>query len=58
MNDLIVTAFNNVLDREAAEQAEIREEIRRHGTCWAAREIWSLRRQVRALRKRLESPAA
>ncbi|MDN3278817.1 hypothetical protein QWJ07_31460 [Frankia sp. RB7] len=51
---LILDAFNNVLDREAAEQEEVRGEIKQRGTYWAAREIWQLRRQVRALRKARE----
>ena len=44
-------AFNNVIDRELAEEAEVREEIRQRGTYWAASEIWKLRRQVASLRK-------
>ena len=54
MNDLIITAFNNVIDRELAEQAEVREEIKQRGTYWAAREIWTLRRQVASLRRSLD----
>ena len=48
---LIMQAFNNVIDRELAEEAEVREEIRQRGTYWAASEIWKLRRQVASLRK-------
>jgi hypothetical protein len=51
--DLIVEAFDNVIRREFAEEALVREEIQRRGTHWAASEIWKLRRQVAALRKRL-----
>ena len=53
MRGLIVEAFNNVLDREFAEQAEVRDEIKQRGTYWAASEIWKLRGQVKALRKQL-----
>ena len=53
MIDLIFQAFNNVLDREFSEQAEVREEIKQRGSYWAASEIWKLRRQVKALRRRL-----
>jgi hypothetical protein len=53
MKDLIIQAFNNVIDRELAEEAEVSEEIRQRGTYWAAGEIWKLRRQVASLRKRL-----
>jgi hypothetical protein len=53
MTDLIVEALKNVVDRELTEQAEVREEIKQRGTVWAAAEIWKLRRQVKARRKRL-----
>jgi hypothetical protein len=53
MRDLIVEAFDNVIKREIAEADEVREEIKRRGTYWAGDEIWMLRREVKALRKRL-----
>ena len=53
MGDLIVEAFNNLIKREIGEADEVREEIKRRGTYWAGDEIWKLRRQVAALRKRL-----
>jgi hypothetical protein len=51
--DLIIQAFDAVIQRELAEEAEVREEIKQHGTYWAASEIWKLRCQVKALRKQL-----
>jgi hypothetical protein len=51
--DLIIQAFDAVIQRELAEEAEVREEIKQHGKYWAASEIWKLRRQVKALRKQL-----
>jgi hypothetical protein len=51
MRDLILEAFKSVIDRELAEEAEVREEIKKRGTYWAASEIWKLRRQVKSLRK-------
>ncbi|MBP1297421.1 hypothetical protein [Bradyrhizobium elkanii] len=51
MGELIVEAFNRVLDREFAEQSIVRDEIGRRGTYWAASEIWKLRRQVASLRR-------
>ena len=53
MGDLIVEAFNNLIKREIGEADEVREEIKRRGTYWAGDEIWKLRREVKALRKRL-----
>jgi hypothetical protein len=53
MRDLILEAFKNVLDREREEQALVRDEIKQRGSYWAASEIWLLRRQVKALRKRV-----
>ena len=52
MTDLIVQALKHVVDRELAEQAELREEIKERGNLWAAGEIWRPRRQVKALQKR------
>jgi hypothetical protein len=54
MKDLIIRAFDAVIQRELAEEAEVREEIRQRGTWAAARELWTLRRQVKSLRKRLD----
>jgi hypothetical protein len=51
MKDLVIQAFDAVIQRELAEQAEVRDEIKQRGTVWAASEIWKLRRQVRSLRK-------
>jgi hypothetical protein len=53
MKDLVIQAFDAVIQREVAEEAEVRDEIKECGTVWAAREIWRLRRQVKALRRRL-----
>ncbi|MBV9171570.1 MAG: hypothetical protein JOZ81_15960 [Chloroflexi bacterium] len=53
MKNLMIQAFDTVIQRELAEEAEVREEIKQRGTYWAAGEIWRLRRQVGALRKRL-----
>jgi hypothetical protein len=53
MKDLIIQAFDTVIQRELAEEAEVREEIKRRGTYWAGDEIWKLRRQVKAPRKQL-----
>jgi hypothetical protein len=53
MTDLIIQALKNVVDRELAEQAEVRDEIKQRGSYWAASEIWKMRRQVKALQKRL-----
>jgi hypothetical protein len=53
MKNLIIQAFDTVIQRELAEEAEVREEIKRRGTYRAAGEIWKLRRQVKALRKQL-----
>jgi hypothetical protein len=41
------------VDRELAEEALVCDEIKQRGSNWAASEIYKLRRQVRALRKRL-----
>jgi hypothetical protein len=54
---LIIDAFTSVIDREHAEQAEVRDEIKRRGTYWAGDEIWKLRRQVKSLRKKLDDCA-
>jgi len=51
--EAFVAAFKNVIDREIAEENEVREEIKRRGTYWAGSEIWKLRRQVAALRRRI-----
>lgn len=51
LDRLIINAFNNVIAREMAEEAEVRQEIKQKGTYWAAGEIWKLRRQVAALWK-------
>jgi hypothetical protein len=53
MSDLIIEAFKNVIDREVAGKALVRDEIKQRGFYWAASEIWKLRRQVKALRKQL-----
>ena len=53
MRDLIIEAFKNVVDRELADEALVRDEIKQRGTYWAASEIWKLRRQVKSLRKQL-----
>ena len=45
MKNLIIQAFDTVIQRELAEEAEVREEMKRRGTYWAAGEIWKLRRQ-------------
>ena len=49
----IIQAIDNVIKREIAEADEVREEIKRGGTHRASDEIWKLRWQVAALRKRL-----
>jgi hypothetical protein len=54
LDRLIIQAFNNVIEREFAEEAEVRAEIKQRGTYWAAAEICELRRQVAALRKARE----
>lgn len=51
LGSLIIQSLNNVIDRELAEEAEVREEIPQRGTYWAASEIWKLRRQAATLRK-------
>jgi len=53
MKDLIIRAFDNVIKREIAEADEGARGDQRRGTYWAGDEIWKLRRQVKALRKRL-----
>jgi hypothetical protein len=58
MNDLLLEAFKSVLDRELAEEALVRDEIKDRGTYWAASEIWKLRRQVKSLRKQLSERGA
>jgi hypothetical protein len=47
------TSAPRLLDREFAEQALVRDEIKERGTYWAASEIWKSRRQVKSLRKQL-----
>lgn len=49
----IIQAIDNVIKREIAEADEVHEEIKRGGTHRASDEIWKLRWQVAALRKRL-----
>lgn len=51
----LVSAFNAVIDREIAEENLVRDEIKQKGTYWAGSEIWTLRRQVKALRRRLDA---
>ena len=51
MKDLIIQAFDAVIERELEQEAEVREEIKQRGTYWAAAEIFKLRRQVRSLRQ-------
>jgi ubiquinone biosynthesis protein UbiJ len=53
MHKLIVEAFDNVIKREIAEADAVRAEIKARGTYWAGDEIWTLRRQVAALRNRV-----
>jgi hypothetical protein len=53
LNGLIIQALNNITNQEIAEADEVRKEIAQRGTYWAGNEIWKLRRQVAALRKRL-----
>lgn len=48
---LIIQAFDRVIQRELEEESAVRDEIKQRGTYWAAREIWTLRRQVAALRR-------
>ncbi|MGY2920543.1 Mg2+ and Co2+ transporter CorA [Bradyrhizobium sp. USDA 3262] len=51
LGELIMEAFNNVIQRELAEEDAVRDEIKQRGTYWAASEIWKLRRQVASLRR-------
>jgi hypothetical protein len=53
LGSLFMQALDAVIKRESAEADEVRGEIKARGTYWAADEIWKLRRQVAALRKRL-----
>ncbi|MEY9880618.1 hypothetical protein [Bradyrhizobium sp. USDA 329] len=53
MRDLIVEAFDSVIRREIAEADDVRKEIAQRGAYWAGGEIWKLRRQAAALRKRI-----
>ena len=53
LHGIIMQALDNIIKREIAEADEVRREIKDKGTYWAGDEIWKLRRQVDALRKRL-----
>ncbi|MDA9398567.1 hypothetical protein [Bradyrhizobium sp. CCBAU 45389] len=53
MRDLIIEAFDGVIRREIAEADDVRKEIAQRGAYWAGDEIWKLRRQVAAPRKRI-----
>ncbi|MBB4428398.1 hypothetical protein GGD66_006985 [Bradyrhizobium sp. CIR48] len=53
MRDLIIEAFDSVIRREIAEADDVRKEIAQRGAYWAGDELWKLRRQVAALRKRI-----
>lgn len=53
LHGLIIQAFDAVIKREIVEADEVRAEIKQKGTYWAGDEIWKLRRQVVALRKRV-----
>ncbi|MBB4383128.1 hypothetical protein [Bradyrhizobium sp. SBR1B] len=53
MRNLIIEALDNVIRREIAEADDVRKEIAQRGAYWAGDEIWKLRRQVAALRKRI-----
>lgn len=53
LGGVILEALKNVIEREIAEADEVRNEIAQRGTYWAGGEIWKLRRQVTALRKRI-----
>lgn len=44
----IIQAFDRVIQRELAGEAEVREEIKQRRTYWAASEIYKFRRQVKA----------
>ncbi|WBL75575.1 hypothetical protein I3J27_21315 [Bradyrhizobium xenonodulans] len=55
LDRIIIDAFNAVIDRDMAEEAEVREEIKAKGTYWAAAEIRKLRRQVAFFRSRTAS---
>jgi hypothetical protein len=53
LHHAIMKVFNEGFERDLAEAAKIREEIKRRGTYWAGNEIWDLRRAVASLRKRI-----
>lgn len=53
LHDLIVRVLDEGFAKDQAEEALIRDEIKRCGTFWAGHEIWQLRRQVAALQGRL-----
>jgi hypothetical protein len=53
LHEIIIGALDRVIKREIAEANEVRGEIAQRGTYWAGDEIWRLRRQVAALRRRL-----
>ena len=52
---LIIQALDNVIERELAEEALVRDEIKQRGTYWAAREIYKLRRSVASLERSLRT---
>jgi hypothetical protein len=39
MTNLVIQAFEAVIQREVAEEAGVRDEIKQRGTVWAASEI-------------------
>lgn len=57
LHKLLVEALDIVVKRESEEAREgldqVRAEIKRKGSHWASDVIWTLRRQVAALEKRL-----
>lgn len=53
LHDLIIRVLDEGFAKDQAEEASIRDEIKRCGTFWAGHEIWQLRRQVVSLRERL-----
>lgn len=50
---LFVRAVEQGIERDLAQEALVRDEIKQRGTYWAAGEIYSLRRQVAALKGRV-----